>query len=255
MQIYVCVKHVPDSAARVTVVDDLWIDENITFLLNPYDENAVEAAVRIAEKQPDTQVVAITVGRAAAVGTLKSALAMGADRAILVQSDQPADSLQTARVLAAAILADGAPDLIFAGRMAIDSEGYQTHFRLAAALDLPVATNVTTLDMQNGVLTAECEFEAGGRMICEMPLPCVVGAGKGLNEPRYPTFRQIVKARKKEIRQINAAQLQLEVPAARVELTKLRPVVENRRGEILAGTPEVAVARLIRRLRERDRVI
>ena len=136
MKIYVCVKHVPDTAATIRVKADGNIDENITFIMNPYDENAVEEAARLKKQTNDAEVIAISLGKESAEATLRSAMAMGADRGILIKSAANHDSLATARVLGSAIQMDGAPDVIFTGREAIDSEGFQTMFHLGAFLGL-----------------------------------------------------------------------------------------------------------------------
>jgi electron transfer flavoprotein beta subunit len=255
MKIYVCVKHVPDSAATIKIRDGNRIDEGVTFLLNPYDENAVEAAVQLKSEVKDAEVIAVCLGKEGAADTLRSALAMGVDRGILVTTDDWVDSLLTARVLKAAMLQDGLPGIIFSGKVAIDSEGFQTMFRLAALLDLPVATNVVEMEIRDDAATVESEMEAGGRQVIRMPLPCVIGAGKALNNPRYPTLPDIMKARKKEIKTIPSEELAVESPNGRMEIMKLRPAVEERRGKIMEGTTGEAVKGLIQHLREEAKVI
>ncbi len=254
MKIYVCVKHVPDSAAAITVVEGGRIDDNITFLLNPYDENAVEEAVRIRERHPGTEIVAVTAGRQDAAGTLRSAMAMGADRGLLVVAEE-LDSQRTARYLEAAIRRDGAPDLVLTGKLSIDAVGYQTMFRLGALLDMPVINAVTALTVEGRKVVAECEAAGGGRLVMETTLPCVVGAAKGLNAPRYPTFPEIVKARKKTIETVTAGDLEIGAPAGGVALLSLEPAVQRRRGEVIDGPAGEAVKTLVQRLREVERVI
>ena len=162
MKIYVCVKHVPDTAARITIIGDNQIDEKVTFIINPYDENAIEAAAGLKKQVADAEIIAVTLGSAAAESTLQSALAMGADRGILIRSDYNPDSLVTARALKAAIEQDGKPDVIFTGCESIDAEGFQTMFRLGAVLNLPVATNVVAFKLEGRFVTAECKMDAGG---------------------------------------------------------------------------------------------
>ncbi|MGD8493512.1 MAG: electron transfer flavoprotein subunit beta/FixA family protein [Desulfobacterales bacterium] len=255
MKIYVCVKHVPDSAATITIREKNQIDESVTFLLNPYDEHAVEEAARLKARTEGAEVVAVTVGKEAAGSTLQSALAMGVDRAILVKTDDRPDSILTARALKAAIEQDGKPDIIFTGKESIDSEGMQTLFRLAAALDVPVATNVFAFSIDGNSAIVECELEAGVKQLLEMPLPCIIGAGKGLNKPQYPTFMDIRKAKKKEIKQIELGSLPIEKPTARMEILELRPAVEQRQPKELDGPPEESVQQLIQVLREEAKVI
>lgn len=255
MKIYVCVKHVPDSAATITIKETNQIDESVTFLLNPYDEHAVEEGARIKAQTEGSEVVAVTVGKEAAISTLQSALAMGADRALLIKTDDRPDSILTARALKVAIEQDGKPDIIFTGKESIDSEGMQTMFRLAHALDVPIATNVVAFAIDQNKAVVECELEAGVKQLLEMPLPCVIGAGKGLNKPKYPTFMDIRKAKKKEIKQIDLASLPIEKPAASVQILELKPAVEQRQPKELKGPPEDAVRQLIAVLRDEAKVL
>lgn len=254
MKIYVCVKHVPDSAATIRIVAPSQIDEKITFLLNPYDENGVEAAVQLKADSENTDIIAVTVGKPATVDTLKSALAMGADRGIHVVTDDWPDSIVTARALQAAIIKDGDPDLILTGKAAIDSDGYQTQFRLAAALDLPVATNVSAIALDGNMVTVTCGLESGGEQKIQMTQPCVIGAAKSLNTPRYPTLPDIIKARKKKIRTVPIKDLELTLPDSRMAVVALRTAVQERRNQMIGGSPEAAVTELIRRLKEEARI-
>jgi electron transfer flavoprotein beta subunit len=254
MKIYVCVKHVPDSAATIRITGPDEIDENITFLLNPYDENAVEAAVQLKSEIDHTEIIAVSVSKQAGIDTLRSALAMGADRGIHVVTKDRPDSMVTARALKAAISSDGTPGLILTGKAAIDSDGFQTQFRLAALLDMPVATNVTAIRPQNDTVTVTCALEAGSEQIVRMSLPGIIGAAKTLNTPRYPTFPDIIKARKKKIIQVPLSDLDITPSASRMEIIGLRPAVEKRQPRIIDGPPEKIVSELIRRLAEEAKI-
>lgn len=256
MRIYVCVKHVPDTAAKITVVDGSGFAETCKFIVNPYDEYAVEEAVQLKEKAGEGEVVVVTVGKEAAVNTMRSALAIGADRGILVKTEaQFVDSRLTAGAIKAAIEQDSAPDLILCGKQSIDSEGMQTPFRLAQAMDLAVVTDVVDLTLGDGKAIAEREIGGGSRQVVEMPLPCVVGATRGLNEPRYPKLPDIMKAKKKEINQINLGDLGLDPASAQTELVNLEAVPERGDARILEGSPREAVVELVRILKEEEKVI
>jgi electron transfer flavoprotein beta subunit len=255
MKIFICVKHVPDSAAKITLKGKDRFDESITFILNPYDEHAVEEAARVKKQVGDCEVIAVSVGKKDAENTLRSALAMGADRAILIQTDDRPDSIVTARALKAAIEQDGKPDLIFTGKESIDSEGFQTMYRLAAGLDMPVASSVVAFSLEQDRVVVECEMEAGATGVVEMPLPCIIGTGKGLNKPSYPTLPAIMKARKKEVKIIDLESLTIEKPVSSMEILELKPAVEERGAKELKGPPEEAVGELIRILREEARVL
>ena len=255
MQIYVCVKHVPDTAARITILEDYRIDDRITFIMNPYDENAIEEAVRVKSGLSDAEIIAVTLGSQAAEATLQSALAMGADRGILIQTDEQPDSLVTAAALKAAIETDGKPGLIFTGKESIDSEGFQTMFRLAAGLNIPAASNVISFVLNQDCAVVESELEGGDREVVEMTLPCVVGAAKSLNQPNYPTLPAIMKARKKEIKRVDINSLGLEKPSGRVEIRELKPAAEERRPKEISGTPDEVAGEIFRILRDEARVL
>ena len=150
MKIIVCVKHVPDTAANIKVVGDNGFDESVKFVMNPCDEYAVEEAVRTVQKNGG-EVVVVSVGKPNAANTVRSALAVGADRGILVKTEaQFLDSEMTALALKAVIDKEGMPDLIFTGKQSVDSEGMQTHYRLAGKLGVPVASEVSAFSMENG---------------------------------------------------------------------------------------------------------
>ncbi len=200
-------------------------------------------------------MIAITLGKEVAEATLRSALAMGADRGILIKTDEYCDSLVTARALKAAIANDGSPDIIFAGKESIDSEGFQTMYRLAAEFGMLVVSNVASFSLNNETVIVECEMEAGAREVIEMQVPCVIGTGKSLNKPSYPTLPAIMKARKKEIKQIDLASLNIEKPSSRIDILELKPAVEERKAIELKGSPEEVAEAIAKILQEEAKVI
>lgn len=201
VQILVCVKQVPDTEAKVVVAEDgVSISErDITFIMNPYDEFAVEAAVRIKESSQDTTVALVTVGPTRADDALRLGLAMGADSATRVWDEalKGVDGAATAVVLDAVARRLGF-DLILCGRIAIDDAMGEVPLRLAARLGLPHANAATELSIESGAALARCEVE-GGSQVVRLQLPAVVTAQKGLNEPRYPAIPAIMKARRMTI--------------------------------------------------------
>ncbi len=255
MNIYVCVKHVPDSAATITVEGDNAINEKITWLVNPYDEHALTEAARIKAAGTEVEIVAVCLGKAAAENTLRAAMAMGADRSILIETDRYHDSIITARALAAAISADGTPWIIFTGKESIDSEGMQTQFRLAQNLGMPVATNAIKVDADSDGVTVACEREAGTIDVYRMAAPCVIGAGKGLNNPNYPTFPDIVKSRKKPVKRIGLVELAIDTPAAGMQIRELVPAVEQRAPKALTGSAADIAAQIVDILKNEAKVI
>jgi electron transfer flavoprotein beta subunit len=253
--IYVCVKHVPDSAATITVENGNAINEKVTFLVNPYDEHALTEAADIKAAGSDIEIIAVCLGKPSAENTLRSAMAMGADRSVLIETDRNHDSIFTARTLAAAIRADGDPWLIFTGKESIDNEGMQTQFRLAENLHLPVATNVVKVDAGAEAVQVECERDPGTIDVIRMTAPCVLGAGKGLNTPKYPTFPDIVKSRKKEVRKVSPADLTVKKPAASMTVERLSPAVDQRSPKELTGGPEQIAAQIVNILKNEAKVI
>src|SRR5467141_3108526 len=202
MKIAVCIKRVPDSETRVKIAaDGKSLDEaGVKFVLSPYDEFAVEEALRRKEKAGSGEVAVLCLGPAAAQETIRTALAMGADRGVLLQADKiPIDPFETAKLIAAEL--NGATwDLILFGRMAIDDYNHQVGPMVAELLGLPCVTAVAHLELRDGtgVGVAERGVE-GGIEVCEFPLPAVLTVDKGLNEPRYPALKGIMAAKKKPL--------------------------------------------------------
>jgi electron transfer flavoprotein beta subunit len=250
LHIYVCLKHVPDTAANIRPLGGTKFDESIKFIVNPYDEYALEQALQIRESGSGTEVVAVTLGKDAAVSTLRTALAMGADRAIHVRTESYfTDAGEMGRLLHRAISLDGSPDLILTGRQSIDSEGMQIPYRLGVFFDMPVAVNVVAFSMAEGLITVEREIEGDVREVIEMTLPCIVGATKGLNRPRCATLPDMMKAKKKEIRVMARADLGVAPNPPAVELLELQPAPDRGRGRMLEGSPDAMAQELLRHLR------
>ncbi len=256
MKIFVCIKHVPDTAANIKLVgDNGFEDSECKFIVNPYDEYGLEEAVSLVEKEGG-EVVVVTVGKGAATATLRSAMAMGALRAIHVQTQgQFLDSSLTAKALKAAMDQDGAADLIFTGKGSVDTEGSQTQYRLAASMGLPVVNEVSRLTIDGGKATMEKEVGGGEREVLEMTLPGIIGATKGLNEPRYPKFPDIMKAKKKKIQEIAIADLGIDENAGPSQLVKLEAVPERSGAKMLEGSVQEQVTQLLKVLREDEKII
>lgn len=276
MKIFVCVKHVPDSAATIVVRNGDQIEEKITFLLNPYDEYAVTEAVRFKKLLGQAEVIALSLGRADSEKTVRSAMAMGADRGILLLSDRREDSISTARALQAAIEQDGEPGIIFTGRESIDMGGMQTMFRLGAGFNFPVLNNVVkfTPDISDGCaqdgvsggqhnnlkVRVETLTEGGGRDVYALSLPCVLGAGRGLNTPSYPTFPDVVKARKRELKVVPVDDLISDARSDKqgrggTKIVALELFAETRSPKQIKGSAKEVAKEIVRVLKEEAKVI
>ncbi|HEV8399376.1 MAG TPA: electron transfer flavoprotein subunit beta/FixA family protein [Gemmatimonadales bacterium] len=251
MDIAVCIKRVPDSETRVKIGSDgKSLDEaGVKFVLNPYDEFAVEEALQRKEKAGSGEVAVFCAGPAAAQETIRTALAMGADRGVLLQSDKiPADGYLTAQALAAE-LKTRTWDLILFGKMAIDDYNQQVGPMVAELLGLPCVTAVAHLEIDGGKGVAEREIE-GGIEVVEFPLPAVLTADKGLNEPRYPALKGIMAAKKKPL-EVKPVQLGA---TGGIEVVALTPPPQRKDGKIV-GEGAGAVPELVRLLREEAKVL
>src|SRR5213596_2322069 len=252
MKIAVCIKRVPDSETRVKIAaDGKSLDEaGVKFILNPYDEFAVEEALRRKEKAGAGEVVVVCLGPAAAQETIRTALAMGADRGVLLQADRiPPDPFESAKVIAAELKSSSTSwDLILFGRMAIDDYNHQVGPLVAELLDLPCVTAVAHLDIAGQRGSAEREIE-GGVEIVEFPLPAVLTTDKGLNEPRYPALKGIMAAKKKPL------EVKPTTPAAGgLEVVAMTPPPQRKEGKVVGEGP-AAVPELLRLLREEAKVL
>jgi electron transfer flavoprotein beta subunit len=250
MKIAVCIKRVPDSETRVKIAaDGKRLDESgVKFVVNPYDEFAIEEALRRKEKAGAGEVAIFCLGPAAAQETIRTALAMGADRGVLLQTDTvPPDGFETAKLIAVE-LKGASWDLILFGKMAIDDYNHQLGPMVAELLGLPCVSAVAHLELDGGRGIAEREIE-GGIEVVEFPLPAVITADKGLNEPRYPALKGIMAAKKKplEVKPVQPG-------AGAFEIMALTVPAERKEGKIVGEGPD-AVGELVRLLREEAKVL
>jgi electron transfer flavoprotein beta subunit len=250
MRILVCAKRVPATGGRILLSEDgRSIDTRyLGFVVSPHEECAEEEAVRLIEANGGESVV-LTLGPPEAADQLREALAIGIDRAVLLETDgSDWDPVATAGAITDAVraleAADGPFDLILVGNESADSGGYQVGIRLAVALDRPVVTGMKALEVRDGVATARRQV-SGGFDIYELPLPAVVGVREGINLPRYPSVPGRLRAKKKEIERIVP-----ERSAGGPTLDRLvLPVEQEQDVEILGNGPEAA-PRVVEVMRE-----
>ncbi len=254
MQIYVCVKHVPDSGALIELDGTTSFAEgNVRFIPNPFDEYGIEESLSLGKKHGG-EVIIVCAGRTSAISSIRAALAMGATRAIhVVTKEQFPPVPDVARQMAKAILADGSPDLVFTGKQSIDTEGGQFPYLLAKQLGIPVINDVSGLNVTDGNAVCTCEMGRGIRYKLDASLPCVIGTTRGLNEPRYPKLPDIMKAKKKPVTEVLWEEGRSSVPSP--VLTKLELVPERSGARMLAGDVDAQVTELIRILHEQERVL
>ncbi|MFQ6045122.1 MAG: electron transfer flavoprotein subunit beta/FixA family protein, partial [Gemmatimonadales bacterium] len=249
-KICVCVKRTPDTESRIKIgADGKSIDQSgVKFVLNPYDEYAVEEALRLKEASGSGEVVVLGVGPEQSQEVMRTALAMGADRGVLLKTDNlPPDPLPIAHAIADEIR-DGGFDLVLCGKMAIDDYHHAVGTMVGELLGVPAVSAVSRLEIAGGRATAEREIE-GGVEVVEFALPAVVTADKGLNEPRYPALRGIMMAKKKPL---DIKEVTLAAGAVEVAVLSLPPAREE--GRIVGEGPD-AVPALVEALRSEAKVI
>jgi len=260
VKIVVCIKHVPDTEARIAIgPDGRSLDETgIKMTISPYDEYALEEALRIREARSG-EVVLVSAGREGAQASLRQGLAMGADRAIFVLDDRldRADGYSRASVLAAVVRAE-APDLVFCGKYGVGTDEGQTGPMLAELLGLPHASQVSRLELEGRTFTAYRGIE-GAVEVLEGELPALVTWDKTEHEPRYASLKGIMAAKKKplEVRRADTLGVPLDGPstAARLAWEGLELPPPRRRGRILEGDTDEIVRELVRLLREEAKVL
>lgn len=249
MKIVVCVKRVADTEARIRLTaDGTGVDpEGVKFVINPYDEFAIEAALRQREAAGEGEVIVLSVGASDSAETLRSALAMGADRGVLLRSDASPEGLAVAQAIAAE-LAERDFDLLLFGMKAVDDDLQAVGAMVGELLQLPTATVVTEFRIEEGMVIADREIEKGVEVI-QLTMPCILTITKGPYEPRYASLKGIMAAKKKPLDERPAV-----AGDSGTRLESLGPPPERRPGRIVGNGPE-AVPELVRLLREEAKVL
>jgi electron transfer flavoprotein beta subunit len=238
MKVLVPVKRVIDFNVAVRVrTDGSGVElANVKMSINPFDEIAVEEAVRLKEKGAVSEVIAISIGRKEASETLRTALAMGADRAILIVAEGEVEPLTVAKTLRA-VVAEEAPGLVLLGKQAIDDDCNQTGQMLAALLNWPQGTFASKLELEGGRVRVTREVD-GGVQTVDLPLPAIVTADLRLNEPRYASLPNIMKARRKTITEKTIADYGID-PTPRLRILEVREPAKRRAGTRVANAHEL----------------
>ena len=249
MKVLVAIKRVIDFNVKVRVkADGTGVETaNVKMSMNPFDEIAVEEAVRLKEKGIATEIVAVSCGPTAAQETLRTALALGADRAILIETTEELQPLAVAKLLRA-IVEKEQPKLAILGKQAIDDDSNQTGQMLAALLDWPQATFASKVEIAGEAITVKREID-GGLETIDMKLPAVVTTDLRLNEPRYATLPNIMKAKKKPLETLTPAVLGVDV-TPRMKTLKVTEPPKRKGGGRVADVKE-----LVTKLRNEAKVL
>ena len=249
MKILVAVKRVIDYNVQIRVKEDGSgiVTENVKMSTNPPDDNAIEEAVKIKESGKATEVIAVTVGEEKAQETVRKALAVGADRGIHIKADNNIEPLAVSKILQK-IVEKEKPDLVFMGKQAIDDDCNQTGQMLSALLDWPQATFASKINVEEGKLKVTREIDEGLETI-EINTPAIVTCDLRLNEPRYASLPNIMKAKKKPIEQLIASDLGVDINP-RVQQIKVEEPPKRK-----AGIKVASVAELVQKLKNEAKVI
>ena len=249
MKILVAVKRVIDYNVQIRVKEDNSgiVTDNVKMSTNPPDDNAIEEAVKIKESGKATEVVAITVGEEKAQETVRKALAVGADRGIHVKADTVLEPLAVSKILQK-IVEKEKPDLVFMGKQAIDDDCNQTGQMLSALLNWPQATFASKIEIKDGKLEVIREIDEGLETI-EINVPAIVTCDLRLNEPRYASLPNIMKAKKKPLEQINASDLGVDTKARIAQIKVEEPPKRK------AGIKVANVTELVQKLKNEAKVI
>ena len=263
MKIIVCIKQVLDTGAKIEMQGEKVVASGSPYIINPYDEFALEEAIRIKSALPDSEVTVFSLGPESVQETLKRALAMGAAPAIHILDPlfDGLDSSLIAKILAKAIQKDSF-DLVLCGRQAVDDDMAQVGPALAVLLEIPFITIVTKIQFSENFQTADItrQIEGGSEIQKNRSLPFLVTCQKGLNEPRFPSLKGIMAAKKKEIQKISASDLQLDAKFLdphnnKLQEMKLSLPPERKKGTILKGADEDITKQLVAIIREEEKIV
>lgn len=255
MELVVLLKQTFDTEEKIVVENGAVSEDGVKFVINPYDEYAVEQAIRLRDEHGG-KVTVVSVGPDRCAEALRTALAMGADEAVLIADERiPGDEYSVSKALAS-YLSGESFDVILGGNFSVDNGSGQVAVRVARLLDIPHVSAVTKMELAGGKALVHRDAE-GDIEVAEVPLPALFTAQQGLNEPRYPSLQGIMKAKKKPLKQLTLDDLGLSEAdlAAKTARTELFLPPERKAGKILQGDLSEQTRELVRLLREEAKVI
>lgn len=257
MNIYVCIKQVPDTETKIKLnSDSSGIDAaGIKWIMSPYDEFAVEEALRLKEKNAGSTVTVLSAGPARVVETISTALAMGADNGIHVELPENADNNLAAKALAGALKKEAKVDLVFSGKEAIDDGAAQTSQLIAEYMDIACVTVALSVEYAASSVKAKREIEGGAFELVEAQMPVLIAAQKGMNEPRYASLPNIMKAKKKEVKILKGADVGVSDSDIKIKYKNLQLPPPKQAGKKISGDPAAQAKELARLLHEEAKVI
>lgn len=262
MNIFVCVKQVPDTETKVKPNSDATFIEtsSIKWIMNPYDEFAVEQALLVKADNPGSTITVVRVGGVKDTEALRTALAMGADDAILVEAQDNLDSYSIAKALKGAIDKSGKkPDIVFAGKQGIDDDALQVPQILAEMLEMPSVSVIVGYEGSGDKVTVKREVEGGALEVYEVSLPCVLATNKGINTPRYASLPGIMKAKRKPMQQLTLEDVGVSADDRRLKYSNFELPPEKPPGKKFDATDESQqkeiIANVVKLLRDEAKVL
>ncbi|OFZ54671.1 MAG: electron transfer flavoprotein subunit beta [Bdellovibrionales bacterium RIFOXYC1_FULL_54_43] len=257
MNIFVSIKQIPDTETKIKLnPNNSWIDTTgIKWVLSPFDEIAVEEAIRLKEKNPGSTVTVLSAGPARITEAIRTALAMGADTGIQIELPETADNNLVAKALAATIRREPKFDIVFTGKEAADDGAGQVSQLLAEYLDIPSITVVVSADYSPTSVKCKREIEGGSFEMVEASLPAVIAGQKGMNEPRYASLPNIMKAKKKEIKTLKMADLGISEADQKIRHKNFQLPLPKQAGKRITGDPADQAKELVRLLHQEAKVV
>jgi len=257
MNLYVCIKQVPDTETKIKINgDSSGIDTaGIKWIMSSYDEFAVEEALRLKEKNAGSTVTVVSAGPDRVVDSLRTALAMGADNAIHIELPENADSNMAAKAITGALKKESGIDLIFFGKEALDDGAAQVPQLVATYMALPSVTVVTGIEYSGATLKCKREIEGGSYEVVEVNTPAIIAAAKGLNEPRYATLPNIMKAKKKEVKALKLADVGVSAADQKIKLKNFQLPPPKQAGKKIDGDAAAQAKALVTALHNEAKVI
>jgi len=257
MNIYVCIKQVPDTETKIKLnADNSGIDTTgIKWIMSPYDEFAVEESLRLRDKNPGSTVTVLSAGPARVVETIRTALAMGADQAIHVELPETADNNMVAKALSGALKKEAKVDIVFTGKEAIDDGASQVSQLTAEYFGMPYVTVVLGAEYSATQVKCRREVEGGAIEVVVASYPVLIAAQKGLNEPRYASLPNIMKAKKKEVKCLKMADVGVTEADQKIRYKNYQLPPPKQAGKKIVGDPATQAKELARLLHEEAKVI
>lgn len=256
MNILVCIKQVPDTETKIKLGNGGVDTAGIKWIVNPYDEFAIEEALKLKAAKPDTQVYVLTVGpKGRTVEALRTALAMGADEAVVIDAPENLDNYNVAKAIAGASKKIGQFGILLSGKAAIDDNNFSVGQMVAAFLDIPHVTSVSKADYTEKGALLEREIEGGAKEILDIEFPAMITTNKGLNTPRYASLPGIMKAKKKTIQEMTLADVGVDAADIKVKYTNFELPADRPAVKMITGEPQEQAQKLVQLLRQEAKVI